>query len=311
MDDPETFVTEVYLLVDERLPALLAHHPKQRGPVPALSPAEVITLALVSRVAMARSGRAFYRFASKHFRPLFPRLPHRTQYLRQVLRWRHVIAQLALELADDLAAGTMPAYEILDSTAVPTRNRCRRGAGWLADTADIGSSSRLIWYEGVHLLTSVSPDGVVTGFGCAPASVNDRRLAEDFFATRAGGVSLAPTAGHALTGYYLADMGFGGADCERRWHDQYGAHLLCRPQPDRKTRIWSEETGRWTDRHRQRIESVFGRLQWAFNLGRDRPHTRAGVLATIATVMAIHNLTIMLNRRHGRGGLTYADLVDW
>ena len=38
------------------------------------------------------------------------------------------------------------------------------------------------WYEGFHLLLSVNPQGVITGFSFAPAGAKDQTLAEDFFA---------------------------------------------------------------------------------------------------------------------------------
>jgi hypothetical protein len=60
-------------------------------------------------------------------------------------------------------------YEVLDATAVPTRDAKRRGLGGLPGLADIGWSSRLGWYEGMYLLLSVNPVGVITGFGYAPA----------------------------------------------------------------------------------------------------------------------------------------------
>jgi hypothetical protein len=309
MDDAETVVTEVYVLVDERVQAWIRDEPRRRGPAPALCAAEVITLALVGRLYMDSSTSNYYAYAQRHFRPLFPRLPHRSQYLRQLKRWASLITRFALELADELIADEAPVYEVLDSTAVPTRNRCHRGSGWLVDTADIGSSSRLIWYEGVHLLTSATPDGVVTGFGAAPASANDRTMADDFFAARHGDRDDLPSVGRARCITYLADMGFGGAECERRWFENARAQVICRPQPDRKTRVWTEETGHWVDCHRQVIEHVFARWQYAFHLGRDRPHSRWGLLVIIAAVAAIHNLTILINRFHHRPPMSYAHLV--
>lgn len=308
MSDPETFVTEVYVLVDTCLPALVAELPRRPGPPPALAPSEVVTLALVSRLPNFHSGRHFYDYVEQHVRPLFPTLPHRTQFVRQVLRLHRVITRLALTVADQLASGP---YEVLDSTAVPLRNRARRGRGWLPGIVDVGSSSRWHWYAGVHLLTSVSPAGVATGFGCAPASVNDRVLAESFFAARSGHDPELASAGHPLTGIYLADTGFGGQACEQRWSERYGAFVLSPPQSDRKTRRWTRETQRWAGRHRQIIETVFARIQGVFRLGSDRPHTLAGLLATIASVMAIHNLTILLNRQHHHPPLSSVHLVDW
>ena len=84
----------------------------------------------------------------------------------------------------DLLHGQRCLYEALDSSGVPARSAKRRGAGWLARKADIGGSNRLGWYEGFHLLLAVNPEGVITGFSFAPASVKDQTLAEDFLAFR-------------------------------------------------------------------------------------------------------------------------------
>jgi hypothetical protein len=45
----------------------------------------------------------------------------------------------------------------------------------------VGWSNSLGWYEGFCLLISVNPEGVITGFGFAPASTKDQPLAETFF----------------------------------------------------------------------------------------------------------------------------------
>ncbi len=308
MSDPETFLTEVYVLVDDLLTPLLAAEPTRPGPAPALSPSEIVTLALMSQWARFRSGRDFYRYAEARLRPLFPTLPHRTQFLRQVLRWQAQIAQVAVAVGARLCPS---GHEVLDSTAVPTRQAKRRGPGWLPGVATIGASSRLGWYEGVRLLTCVSPTGVLTGYGLAPANTNDRTRAETFFAARAGVTSPKPTVGARHADLYLADMGFGGQACETRWRTAYDATLICPPQPDRHTRRWPGALRRWLTHHRQIIESVHARLLTAFRLDANQPHSLAGLLAAVAATIALHNVTIWLTRRHGRPGLAVVDVLGW
>jgi hypothetical protein len=79
MADLETFLIEVYVMVDDEVPRLEAGAPPRPGPAPALSLSEAVTLAVLSQLQRFRSGRDFYRFAEARLRPLFPRLPHRTQ----------------------------------------------------------------------------------------------------------------------------------------------------------------------------------------------------------------------------------------
>jgi hypothetical protein len=95
-------------------------------------------------------------------------LPDRSQFNRLLRQQQDALVAFSLSLVQRLQAQQC-AYEVLDATAVPTRDAKRRGLGWLPGLADIGWSSRLGWYEGMYLLLSVNPVGVITGFGYAPA----------------------------------------------------------------------------------------------------------------------------------------------
>jgi hypothetical protein len=307
MSDPETFLVEVYVAIDDLLRPLLAGEARRPGPPPALSPSEVITLAVVSQWARFRSGRDFYRYADTRLRSFFPRLPSRPQYLRQALRRAALIARIALLVADWLVCAP---HEVIDTMALPVRNAKRRGASWLAEQIALGKSTRLGWYTGFRLLTCVSPSGVLTGYGLAPANRNDRLLAEDLFQARAA-VTSSDTAGHPQTGDYLADMGFGGADCEARWRTASHANVICPPQPDRQTRVWTAEHRRWLSTQRQIIESAHARLITAFRLGAEHAHSNAGVATHLAATAVLHNLTIWFNRRHGRPDLAVVDVLGW
>lgn len=306
MSDPETFLTEVYVLIDDYLRSLPVRLVRP-GPKAALAVSEVITLAVLSQWSCFASERAFYRYAEVHLGALFPTLPHRTQFNRQVRRWQAVIAQVGVKLGRALAPAVP--YEVIDSTAVPVRNVNRRGSGWLDTELDVGWSSRLRWYSGFHLLACASPEGVVTGIGVAPASVNDRHLADTFFAARAVPDPRLPAVGRSCTSIYLADKGFGGQDVEHHWRTAYGVTVLSTPQRDRKTRIWSRQLRHWLKRHRQIIETVFGRMIRCFRLDALRPHTLEGALARIATTVTLHNVTIWLNRQAGRPDLATTDVL--
>jgi hypothetical protein len=127
MVDVDTFLTAVYVIVDEIVRALPA--PVPPGPAPALSRSEVVTLALFAQWHPFDGERAFYRYAQQHLRPLFPRLPHRSQYNRLRRRCHDVLVAVGPQVATRLDA-LRCAYEVLDSTGVRTRNSQRRGRGW-------------------------------------------------------------------------------------------------------------------------------------------------------------------------------------
>jgi hypothetical protein len=306
--DPETFLTELYVGVDafckEHLPP-----ERQTGHAASLARSEVVTLALFGQWRQFPSETAFYRWATKHLRPLFPTLPSRPQLNRLLRRHTEAIAAFALHLGQDLVRGT-DVYEVLDGTGVRVRNAKRRGAGWLFGLADIGKCSRLGWYEGMRLLLGVTPGGAITGWGIAPASTNDRTMADTFLAARAVPETRLPSVGQPVGGHYVADMGFSGAECQARWARRDGALVVAPPQPQSK-QAWSKPLKRWLSGIRQIIETVNDRLLADFRLDAERPHELSGLQARLAAKIALHNACLWLNRKFGRPDLAFADLIDW
>jgi hypothetical protein len=180
MVDPDTFLTALYVTVDE----YMKYRPVPVQPGPArLTPSEVVTLALFGQWRQCATERAFYRYAVAHLRAAFPTLPARSQYNRLVRRCHDRIVAVGQHLAALLDGRSSP-YEALDGLGVPIRNAQRRGSGWLAGQADIGRCTRVGWDEGFHLLTAVTPTGAITGYGFAPASSKEQRRAETFLARR-------------------------------------------------------------------------------------------------------------------------------
>jgi hypothetical protein len=216
--DPDTFLTTLYVLVDECCTALPAA--RRRGPAPALTRSEAVTLALFSQWSRFASERDFYRYADR-------RLPHRSQVNRQIRHERETIVAVGNAVAERLGAEVE--YEALDTTAAPVRNAKRSGAGWLGGQAALGRSSRLGWFEGFAVLIAARPDGVITGHGFGPGNAKDQTLAESFFAARRAADPRLPSVGRASGEPYVADSGFIGAMRHAGWAQAYGARVLCPP----------------------------------------------------------------------------------
>ena len=143
MIDPDTFLTTLYVIVDDFCKTSLPPetHP---GPQAALTRSEVVTLAIFGQWQGFGSERGFYRYAQRHVRTAFPTLPTREQCNRQGRQQHAALVACFLHLGQVLAAQRCP-YEALDSSGIPTRDAKRRGAGWLPGLADIGWSNRLGW----------------------------------------------------------------------------------------------------------------------------------------------------------------------
>jgi hypothetical protein len=308
MFDREAFLTELYVAIDDFCKTQ-PERAARSGPAGGLTTSEVVTLALYAQETRFPSERAFHRHADRRLRPLFPGLPGRDRFNRLLRSCGAAITAFALHLGRSLATGDERGFEALDGTGLVVRNAKRRGAGWLDGQADIGWRTRLGWYEGMRLLVSVTPRGVVTGWGIGPASTNDRSLAETFFAARADGIAQLPSVGRPTSDCSLADMGFSGARCQPRWAADYGAVVVSPPQTG-STRAWPKPLKTWLAGMRQVIETVCDRLLFTCGLDRERPHALDGLQARLAAAMGLHNMRCWLNHRAGRGFLQVADLLE-
>ena len=303
----DTFVITVYVWVDEVCKSAAAV--RRRGPAPVLTRSEVVTLALLSQWGCFASQRAFYRWAHTHLRWAFPRLPHRSQFNRQMRAEHDTINAMALWVANQLDAASSP-YEVVDGSAVPTRSAKRRGRGWLPGVADVGWSNRLGWYEGCKLFLASTPTGVITGFGFGAASTHERALAETFFACRQQPEPGLPTVGWPATGPYLADKGLYGKDAHHRWKHAYQAYVIAPPKRTSRT-PWPKALRKWVAGLRQVVESVYRHLHHTFGLQHERPHHLTGLQARLAAKIALHNLCIRINLNLGRPPMAFAELVKW
>lgn len=178
----------------------------------------------------------------------------------------------------------------------------------------MGFSNHPGWFEGLRVLLTSSPEGVIGGFCFAPASVNERPLAEDFLSLRhAGGQDRLPGVGQPAAGPYALDKGFASRPLHARWREPLGLIGWCAPQRHRSQAVhpWPKAARRWLAGKRQIVETVFDKLQNTFGLRRERPHRLGGFAARLAARVGLHNFCIFLNRLLGRPNLAFADLVDW
>ena len=82
MIDEDTFLTILYVMVDDFCQSHDGLEPRRPGPQAALSRSEVVTLSLFGQWVRFPSERAFYRYAEQHLRTAFPTLPDRSQFNR-------------------------------------------------------------------------------------------------------------------------------------------------------------------------------------------------------------------------------------
>jgi len=306
MIDYETFLTELYVMVDDFC-KFQSEPTAGPGRKASLSRSEIVTLAIAGQWFWFGSERGFYRFASRQLRSAFPSLPSRAQLNRLKRRHQATMTAFALFLTEQV--GRAVPYEAVDSSAVPTRDIKRRGRGWLPGIANYGMSKRIGYYEGVHLLISVTPLGTITGYGFGAASVKDSVLVDTFLAARAYPQPRLFSVGKLAVGDYVADKAFSQDADLARWAAHYGANVICAPKKNSLTRRWPKQLRKWLSSHRQIVETVFDKLHNTFRLVTERPHDLSGLQTRLAAKVALHNFCIYLNLQLGRKPLAFADLI--
>lgn len=99
----DTFLTELYVMVDDFCKTLPPAAPR-RGPAPALTLSEVVTLMVFSQWGRFSGERDFYRYAQRRLRVAFPTLPSRPQFNRQTRGVLATVTAFTQYLAQQLGA---------------------------------------------------------------------------------------------------------------------------------------------------------------------------------------------------------------
>ena len=298
MMDLDSFLVSLYVLVEdwwrERHPP--SSLPNKPGRPALLCESEVLTLAILSQWPRFRSERDFWRFASSHLRPYFPKLCTQGQLNRRIRALQPELRQLQRDFAEDLAQPSA-VYRVMDTTLVPAMVRVRASRkGLFCGQASFGrSASKTEWVYGFKAALVVDPNGVVTAFGLAPAASDERPIGEALVA-------------EDHYDAYLADKGFTGLEWERRWMEIYGALVAATPKNDSR-RAWPKADRRWASGKRQIIEGVIGQLKDFFALERHRAKTLGGLLTRLAAKIAAYTCAQRMNDFLGRPLRHLADLL--
>ncbi|MGH3146340.1 MAG: IS982 family transposase [Rubrobacter sp.] len=294
--DLDSFLVSLYVLVDDWWQAVHGLAPRRPGRPALLSDPEVITLAILAQWPRFRSERDFWRFASSHLRSYFPNLCSQGQFNRRVRALEPELRALQQSLAEELSDPSA-VYRVMDTTLIPAIVRVRASRkGLFCGQASFGrSASKTEWVYGFKVALVVDPAGVITAFGLAPASSDERPIAEALIASDRHDT-------------YLADKGFTGVEWERRWLEEYGSLVAATPYNDSR-RAWSKADRRWASGKRQIIEGVIYQLKDFFGLEGHRAKTLGGLLARLAAKLAAYTCAQRINDRLGRPKRQLADLL--
>jgi len=327
--DMDTFLTTLYVVVDDWYKREIGQR-RHVGARERMSDSEVMTVALAGqwRVGVSwRSERGVVRWMQEHGRGWFPTMLGRSAFNARVRELWGLFIRLQ-QVVGTWLRNAEEAYECVDLmplVAMSNGQHKREAGHWLWESQAGHGGTHGGFFVGDHLLASVTPHGVVTGWLVGNAAINDRWLLSAFLSARAGCPELVeppaashasraerpiPPVGHigafqavgqARTGVYLADKGFNSQRWRTLWASRYAATVLSIPPArDAQRTTWSRNDCLWLAAHRQIVDTTFARLALVFDIQHLNAHSRWGQYTRLAAKIAAYHLALWFNALLGR-----------
>jgi hypothetical protein len=336
--DLETFLTILYVFVDDWYNEhVLPHKPKRGGPPAQMSDSEVLTVALAGqwRVGVPwRSERGVVRYVQAHLRALFPTMLQRSAFNTRVRRLWGAFILLQEAVAEQLTAAD-DAYDCVDTLPLPalsTAQNQRDNGHWLWESTTGRGGNQGGYYIGDQVLIVHNRHGAITGWLIGSAYIDDRWMLEGVLSARTGTPQLIGPPPHDATprsdwtepplghlGPYqavgcwsprpiLADKGFNGWRWQAHWQQLYATLVITVP-PKSSQQTWSKALRRWLSSHRQIAETVYAWLVGVFGIKHLGAHSRWGQYTRVAAIMAAFNIALFINHWLGRPLLALPTLL--
>jgi hypothetical protein len=292
--DLDTLIVTVFCQIDDALIATLDGKPlRQRGPLPLLSDAEVLTMEAVGEYLGMDQDKAIFTYFRRHFGHFFPALRslHRTTFVRQAANLWRIKERLWQHLSRHLEVDR--AVSLIDSFPVPVcrfarATRCRR----LRDVSAYGYDelARQTFF-GVRAHLRVCWPGVIVGLHLSAANVHELPVAERLL--------------ERAQGWALGDRNYWSPALSEKLSAQ-GLRLLA---PYRSAK---REKTRWPlflVQKRRRIETVIGQLVERFHAKRVWARDKWHFFSRWLRKVMAHTLFVRLCQQHELLPLRFAELV--
>ncbi|GLI45051.1 hypothetical protein GALLR39Z86_49010 [Glycomyces algeriensis] len=273
MNNLDSLATALYVTVDD----LIKEHPHlapwrpRIGFKPALTDAELVTLAVMQGLLGFTSEHRWIRYARAHLRSMFPYLPRQSGYNKRLRAATDLMRTLARLLAERTSTWADDVW-VADSTPVEcarSRETTKRSdlAGW-AQYGYCASHSRFFWGLRLHLVCTLS--GLPVAWALTGAKADERETLIDLLAA-------APDLRAARAGQtIIADRNYYPKHFQSQLREQ-GFHLL---RPRRKGEPATPGTTLFRPL-RQVIESINQTFKAQLDLERHNGRTPQGVCARV------------------------------
>lgn len=295
MFDIEEFIIAVYLCIEEHLPVLLQMYPpRSRGFAPGLSDAEILTIEIVGEILGYHTDIGIWRYIQRHWQSWFPKLPHRSTFVRQAANLWNYKQLLHQKLLVELKAHESSLYRI-DGFPIPVCGfkrapQCQLFRG----LASYGhSATKLGTFYGFRGHVLINASGLVMGLGISPANVDER--------------DIVPELAVGLEGVLLGDKGYIRPTLTLELAQQ-GLQLLTPTRSNMKQPLSSQQS-KTLSCCRQLVETVIGHLCHWFDIQKVKARDRWHLTSRLARKLLAHTVMVFLNLNSQRPPLQFAGII--
>ena len=183
----EDLIITTYCFVDDYLKESNFTHLRQRGEMPALSDAEVITMEVVGEYLGHGFDKTIWAYFKEHWRHFFPKITCRTSFSRQCANLSEVKKKLQMcvsaQLSDD-----QDLY-LCDGFPIPVCHikRYKRSKTQLRYEGSVGyCAAKVEHYFGFKGHLFITQHGSVIGYEIAAANIDERDILPEIVGSRSG-----------------------------------------------------------------------------------------------------------------------------
>lgn len=277
----EDFIITVYCLLEEIYSTLQQGKKlRGRGPCPALSDLEVMTMLVVGEYLGLGSDKKIWLYFVRHWSAWFPRLGCRTSFTRQSANLLGVLDRVQQRLSETLCA-----YQdlyLFDGFPIPLchvkRYKRRSPFKGLASVGYCAAKDQKYFGFKGHLI--ITPEGVTKAISIAPAHIDER--------------DILPEMSAPLTGDMIADKGLIRPELRRSLLNQ-GLNLHTPLRKNMKDSRPKEFVGKIMN-VRRKIETVISQLVGRFQIQTIRAKDQWHLMMKIGRKILAHTVCFFINQ---------------
>jgi len=292
----DDFIIAVFCLIDEEMGKILQGKKlRQRGPAPGLTDSEVITMEVVGEFLGKDCDKAIWEYFKGHWLHFFPKIPDRSNFVRQAANLHVVKRMLQESLASTLCAFG-DSLHIVDGLPIPVCKFARAHFSQIfKGEATYGyCATKKEHYYGFRGHVVINSIGVITAATFTGANVDER--------------DVCPELVERIKGLILGDKGFIRPELKNELKEQ-GLHLQT-PVRDNMTEERPKSFLKWMMGTRRLIETVIGQLTERFHIEKVRARDTWHQCSRFWRKLLAHTTSIKLSLNMDNEPLQFEHLIS-